>query len=543
MRRAYVIGFDGATWRFIRPLVERGEMPNFQRLMAEGSYGDLMSTVPFQSAAAWVTFMTGKNSGKHGVYMFQDYDALSYSYVGRTANSRYFSGQTIFDVVGRMGGTVTCVRVPMTHPAWPINGRMVSGFPTPGNTPESFYPPELREELGSSAQPEQSDFRDLSTEQQAATLGAQMEHLSELVSRLMEKEHDLFMVVHRISDEVHHFFIGFVDPRTPAYDAEKAARYGHLVDHFYRKMDETLGETLDRLGPEDTIFVISDHGGNITPPRQLNLNVWLAQQGLLTPRSETKSLKARAYALNQKLLPAPLRSALRRRAPRAVRGELQQAWQGLQQIDFASTQAYHFPMKCPPLAGIVINLRGRQEQGVVAPEEEYEVLRERIMHDLSELRDPHTGDQVVLRVFKREDLYQGPFVDRAPDIVVWCNELYKEGPLAVGPIIGEAPYDELVQVPGSHDEKGIFLAMGPGIARGRVLEGARLIDVPPTILHAMELPVPSDMDGHVLSELFTERDRVVASVDLALTRQTEESFLSEDEERQIKEKLKGWGYL
>jgi hypothetical protein len=121
--------------------------------------------------------------------------------------------------------------------------------------------------------------------------------------------------------------------------------------------------------------------------------------------------------------------------------------------------------------------------------------------------------------------------------------MYKEGPLAAGPLIGEVPYDELVQVPGSHDEKGIFLAMGPGIEKGQVLEGARLIDVPPTILHAMELPVPSDMDGHVLAELFTDRERAVESVDLPLSRHSAESFLSADEEEQIKEKLKGWGYL
>ena len=542
MRKVFVIGFDGATWRFIRPLVDRGEMPNFQRLMERGSYGDLTSTIPFQSAAAWVTFMTGQNSGKHGVYMFQDYDATSYSYVGRTANSRYFSGRTIFDVVGQMGGKVTAVRVPMTYPAWPINGLMVSGFPTPGNTPDSFYPPSLREELGSSAQPEQSDFRELSTEEQAATLEAQMERLSELVSRLMEREHDLFMVVHRISDEVHHFFIGFVDPRTPAYDPEKAAKYGDLVNHFYRKMDQTLGEMLEQLGPDDTVFVISDHGGNITPPRQFNLNVWLAQQGLLTPKQEARGLKAQIYALNQQLLPARLRTALRRAAPKGVKGELRQMWKGLQQIDFGQTQAYHFPMKCPPLAGIVINLKGRQEHGVVEPED-YEALRERIMRDLREVRDPRTGEKVVTGVFTREELYDGPYVERAPDIVVWCHELYKEGPLAAGPLIGEVPHDELVQVPGSHDERGIFLAMGPGIEQGTVLEGARLIDVPPTILHAMELPVPSHMDGQVLTEVFAERERAVQSVDLGLTRQSTESYLSEDEEQQIKEKLKGWGYL
>jgi predicted AlkP superfamily phosphohydrolase/phosphomutase len=179
---------------------------------------------------------------------------------------------------------------------------------------------------------------------------------------------------------------------------------------------------------------------------------------------------------------------------------------------------------------------------VVEPED-YETLRERIMRALLEVRDPRTGEQVVAHVFKGEELYEGPYVERAPDIIAWCHELYKEGPLAVGSLIGEVPYDELVQVPGSHDEKGIFLAMGPDIERGKVLEGARLIDVPPTILHAMELPAPSDMDGHSLTEIFTERVRAVESVDLSLSRQSDENYLSEDEEQQIKEKLKGWGYL
>ncbi|MBV9279683.1 MAG: alkaline phosphatase family protein [Chloroflexi bacterium] len=542
MQRVYVVGFDGATWRFIKPLVEKGQMPSFERLMKEGAHGELTSTIPFQSAAAWVTCMTGQNSGKHGVYMFQDYDAASYSYVGRTANSRYFSGQTIFDVVGEMGGRVTAVRVPMTYPAWPVKGVMVSGFPTPGDTPESFYPVELRQEVGTIGQAEPPDFRLLSTEEQIRTLEAQMDRMSELISRLMDREHDLFMVVHRIPDPVHHFFIKFVDPRTPAYDPEEARRWGDAVDRFYRRMDDALGETLARLGEEDTIFVISDHGGAITPPRQLNLNVWLAQRGLLTPKEQATSVPERIYALNQKLLPARVRALLRRRAPKGVQGGLRQMWKGLQQIDFSRTRAYHFPMKCPPLAGIVINLQGRQPQGIVPPEE-YEALRGQIMRDVAELRDPRTDEPIVARVFTREELYQGPYVERAPDIIVWCHDMYKEGPLAQGPIVGQVPFDELVQVPGSHDEKGILLAKGPGVRPGLALEGARLIDVPPTVLHAMGLAVPSDMDGRVLTELFVEGARGVASVDLSLARQSEESYLSEDEEQMIKDKLKGWGYL
>ena len=542
MRRVYVIGFDGASWRFLKPLIDRGEAPNFQKMMEQGAHGVLDSTIPFQSAAAWVTCMTGQNSGKTGVFMFQDYDAQSYSYVGRTANSRYFSGRTIFDIVGKMGGSVAAVRVPMTYPAWPVNGIMVSGFPTPGDTPESFYPTELREKVGTAGQQDEEDFRLLTVEQQVETLEKQMDRMSELVRGLMDHNHDLFFVVHRIPDPVHHFFIKYVDDRTPAYEPDEAKRWGDLVNRFYRKMDVALGEALERIGPEDTVIVLSDHGGAITPPRQLNLNVWLARQGLLAPKAEDRGFKQQIYALNQKMLPARLRSALRRRAPKGVQGELRSMWKGIQEIDFAHTQAYAFPMKCPPLTGLVINVRGRQAQGTVTPEE-YEALRDRLIVGLGALRDPHNGERIVRKTFKREDLYQGEFVDRAPDIIIWCHEMYKEGLLAQGPLVGEVPYDELVQVPGSHDEKGILLAVGPGIAAGKELEGARLIDIPPTVLNAMELPVPSEMDGKVLVDMFGDAGHKVESVDLEMARQSEESFLSEDEEQQIKDKLKGWGYL
>jgi len=542
MQKVYVVGFDGASWRFARPLVERGEMPNFARLMKEGVSGELTSTIPFQSAAAWVSFMTGKNSGKHGVYMFQDYDALSYSYVGRTANSRYFAGQTIFDVVGEMGGTVAAVRVPMTYPAWPVKGLMVSGFPTPGDTPESFYPPELQAEVGGAGQSDEADFRLLTTEQQVASLDGQMERMSGLVQKLIGGSHDLFMVVHRVPDPIHHFFLKFVDDRTPAYDAQEAAQWGDVVDRFYRKMDQALGETLEHMTEEDSIFVISDHGGAITPPRQLNLNVWLSEQGLLTVKEETKSLKERVYALNQRFLPSKLRSFLRRKAPKGVQGGLRDMWQGLQQIDFSQTKAYHFPMKCPPLAGINLNVRGRQTQGMVAPEQ-YEALRDAIIRDIQNLHDPKTGESVIHHVYKREELYHGDFVERAPDIIVWCHDMYKEGPLAQGPLVGEVPYDELVQVPGSHDEKGILIAKGPGILAGTTVDRAHLLDLPSTILHTMGLPVPADMDGRVLTEIFVEGGRKVESTDMSLSKQSEHDFLSEDEEQQIKDKLKGWGYL
>jgi arylsulfatase A-like enzyme len=110
-------------------------------------------------------------------------------------------------------------------------------------------------------------------------------------------------------------------------------------------------------------------------------------------------------------------------------------------------------------------------------------------------------------------------------------------------MVSDVPFDELLQVSGAHDDRGILLAKGPHLARGKTVYDAKLIDMTPTILHAMELPVPSEMDGQVLTEIFADGDRVVESVELDLLKKTADSHLSEDEEQLIKDKLKGWGYL
>ncbi len=185
-------------------------------------------TIPFQSAAAWVTFMTGKNSGKHGVYMFQDYDALSYYLRGphrqfalllRPDDLRYRRAD------GRDGAAV---RVPMTYPAWPINGIMVSGFPTPGTTPTRSTL------LISSARSSSA----VSTGRRRRTSGCSRSssrwksrrpdgpHVRSDQRIMRGEQSDLFMVVHRVPDPIHHFFMRYVDQRTPAYDADEAATLG-----------------------------------------------------------------------------------------------------------------------------------------------------------------------------------------------------------------------------------------------------------------------------------------------------------------------------
>src|SRR5918911_5639420 len=140
------IGLDGATFDVIDPLVRRGRLPTLSGLLSAGTRAELRSTVPALSAPAWVSFMTGMNPGRHGVFHFRTMTrgALGSDLVG----SWMYRGRKIFDEASRGGLRVSAFRVPMTYPPWPVNGVMVSGFPTPDPQTNFTYPETLGPRIG-----------------------------------------------------------------------------------------------------------------------------------------------------------------------------------------------------------------------------------------------------------------------------------------------------------------------------------------------------------------------------------------------------------
>ena len=145
-----------------------------------------------------------------------------------------------------------------------------------------------------------------------------------------------------------------------------------------------------------------------------------------------------------------------------------------------------------------MNLWGRDPEGIVLPKD-YEALRKHVIAQLEEIKDPLTGDTIVERVFTREEIYEGPYLDEAPDIVMLLKGMYKASNfLQADEIIGERPDNK---IKGSHRQYGIFIARGPDIERGHIVNDASIYDIMPTILKLMNVDTPKNLDGRVLTEI------------------------------------------
>ena len=133
--KTLIIGLDGATFDLILPFVAKGELPCFAYLMKNGAWGELASTLPPVTAAAWPSFMTGENPGKHGILKFTQIDSgpETNGDYKQAITSKSFAGRTFFDVMKMNGNRVGAVTIPVTYPPWDINGIMISGFPSPDN--------------------------------------------------------------------------------------------------------------------------------------------------------------------------------------------------------------------------------------------------------------------------------------------------------------------------------------------------------------------------------------------------------------------------
>ncbi|MCK4597442.1 hypothetical protein KAU04_05355, partial [bacterium] len=210
-------------------------------------------------------------------------------------------------------------------------------------------------------------------------------------------------------------------------------------------------------------------------------------------------------------------------------------------IDWERTKAFFVSI---PTQGIFINVK-RDGFGLVDPGQEYQQLRELIKEKLLQLRDPWTKNQVVDQVWFKEEIYSGPQAQFAPDLIFVARDYAYLGRQLFGDhkIIRSAEHLPV----GFHRSNGIFIARGSEIQQGRQIQGANIADIAPTVLYSMGLPVPDDMDGKVLREIFSEellqRNPVeYVKADLDQEGDQEETY-SEEESQKIKERLRSLGYI
>ncbi len=556
--KVFVLGLDGATFDVIDPMIKEGRLPNLQRIIEGGVRGNLESTTPPLSPVAWTSFMTGSNPGKHGIFDF--FGPGSGSYRFQVNNSVLRKAESLWSIASRMGKKVGVVNVPMTFPVEKVNGYMISGLGTPDLKSNFTHPPDLYQEIEKEVgryllNPDYVTCSDPSNPGYFAGMVDMIDNQLDTVKHLITtRDWDLIVYVITVTDEVQHDCWKYMDKSHPGFN-EKDKCYGDFIFRIYEEADKTLGEVLNLVDQNTTIILMSDHGHG---PLYKNfyLNNWLIREGYFRFYPEYRnSVKFKLLEIMRKfsdkcLLPIGtfVRRELFKKLIVRIRGGIIGISSSyyMRNINWNETMAFcegSFP-------AIYLNVEGRFPNGNVKPGNAYEELRNEIISKLVLLEDPKTGRRVVKSVLKPEEIYHGKEIKNAPDLICVPEKGYHGGGeleqlyfgLQSNELFGNHRWSS------RHTMEGIFIAAGPNIVPGKNISNAQIIDLAPTILYLLGLPIPKNMDGKVLEDIF-QKDYLSThekrfSDDICTKNQKEGvQVFSNEESEQVKQRLRALGYI
>jgi len=363
-RRVFGIGLDGFPYSLAQKLMGEGRMPNLKRLAEEGSLKRIDSVYPTVSNVAWASFQTGLGPGEFGVYGFAE---LKPDFSIHIPNADDLKAETLWQRLSSRGKRIVALSVPMTYPAPKVNGLLVSCFLAPKLDERAVSSPDVLRKL-------RWTMYEIDIDPSAAyrSLDEFQGHLTRVSTRRQEtalelmgsERWDLFFVHVMDTDRINHFMWHFQhDPDSP---------HGRFFLDFYSKIDDFIGRVAERLDKHTDLLVLSDHGF-CDLKWEVQLNRWLKAEGYLDYENDPERMF-------QAITPGSRALAL-------VPGRIH------------------------------LLTKWRWETGAVS-DVAYESLRTEIMGKLGELKDPETGEAVCNKIMKREDVFSGPYADRAPDIII-----------------------------------------------------------------------------------------------------------------------------
>ncbi|RLF88963.1 hypothetical protein DRN46_06360 [Thermococci archaeon] len=490
-RRILVIGLDGACMDLIKAWADDGKLSTFEQLMKEGSYGYLESVTPPLTIPAWNCLASGKNPGKIGHYSFLQKAPGSYDF--RVYLSLVKKERDIWDILSDYGRKVFVFNAPNILYAYKINGYMVAGFLCPSEK-NLAYPKSLMEVLYSSGYVEgEKDavrFLTASDSERSKMLKEQTEKQCKILFHLLSKDWDFGFVVFQELDGIQH-------------------RLWHRKDivlRHYQHIDKKLKQILEKLEGEENeteIIIVSDHGFGPNN-RMFLINEWLSREGFLKIRRgisfEVINMLIRTVKGSNALKIFRMITKIPCLTPLCQRLFLQSV---KIPVIWDKTRAFSYGN----WGMIYINLEEREPEGTVK-KEEYERLRDEIIEKLG---------KISVRAYKKEEIYHGKYLDLAPDIVIEIDNY-------VNSVNGKVGYNKIFMPgfpqTGYHSKNnGTFIAWGSNIKR-TFEANARIYDIAPTILYMFGLPIPRDVDGRILKEIFKDNAKI-----------------QKDEKRRIKEKI------
>jgi predicted AlkP superfamily phosphohydrolase/phosphomutase len=450
---------------------------------------------------------------------------------------------------------VGVLNVPMTYPVEPVNGFTISGWMTPYRARDFVYPPYLLSELETEVGPYRIYPSATFSEKHKESFLEACNQLLDLRTRtalyLMRRDPwDFFMVVFFDTDRILHQMWHYLDRGHPWHSSDGVSDKSQPVWQYFQRLDRSIGQLIQQADDDTLVMIMSDHGMG-SAHNMIVLNNWLLDIGLLQLKdSPLTKLKHRSFKWGFTLRNVHnvvdrlgLAKHAEYKALYSVDAILKTTFLSFSDVDWSRSKAYSFGRSVGP---IYLNVKGREPQGIVNLGREYEEVRNEIAALAEELTDPRTGRRLVGRVLRREEIYSGPYLDQAPDLIL-LPRYETDKFFGLADFGSNQVVQQTYRYSGMHRDCGLLLMRGPQIARGVRLDSARLVDLAPTILYAMGVPVPQDMDGCPLVEAFAEHDPqdivVRSTAPTSSPQRSEETSYTAEEAREIEGRLRQMGYL
>jgi predicted AlkP superfamily phosphohydrolase/phosphomutase len=454
-RKVLVIGLDCAPGEIV--FGRSRDLPVLKSLIDHGLSGNLRSSDPPITIPAWMVMATGMDPGRLGLYGFRHRVGYSYNEMW-IANSRAVRKKKLWDYIGEQGGQSTLVSVPPSYPAYPVAGNLISCFITPpGPDREYTYPPSLKGEIEERFGPYLFDvvFRTEDRDQILREIYAMTERRFEVMEWLIEaKPWDFFMFVEIGVDRVHHAFWKFMDPEHHLY--EQGNKYQNAILDYYMYLDGKIGRLIARAGNDTVVLVVSDHGAK-RMKGAFCVNEWLIEQGDLI----VKEKPTKATSLDDL------------------------------EIDWTRTKAWAWGGY---YARVFLNVQGREPQGIIAPED-YEKERDDLATRIQAIRGPRgeSWETKIIRPQEYYDVLEGDY----PDLMVYFDDLYWRSAGTLGHGTKYLAENDTGPDDAVHAQEGIYILHDPKRAFPKKLH-ANILDIAPTVLDVMGIPVPEDMKGRII---------------------------------------------
>lgn len=542
--RVLILALDSVCWEVLLPLVADGTMPALGVYLKKANYGVLESTVPPHTAAAWTTFLTGMDPGRHGVIDFVGFDPVKHQF--KFHDSTKNRAESLFMRLSSAGISCGSIFLPRNYPPYALqDGYIISGFETPGTSSDFTEPHALRKEVFSVSPKLHFNFEqdweevtdDAAFERNIDRAIESVKVLESLSLHFQRNNPTKLQVAYlQATDILFHkawkwcVAASAENPPTQRKGCDDSRRRD-LIKTFFRRIDQFINRALglhssstsQRFrpgGPARTLrLIVSDHGHGSSKGRVF-INNFLRDWGYLKPLSGFKSVSRRVTLLT-------LDAATRKARSREMA------------LEWSQTKAY---LAHVGIYGFVyLNLKGREANGIVKPEDFESVRNDLIKRFLAE-KIPGTNDPLFIKVHKGEEIYTRKKELNLPDlIVVPADGFYPRKKITSGPGLRVSPDS----VGGIHRTEGVFAFEGPGIVPSNgVGIRANIADITPTLLAALGQPLSRRMSGKPLLEIFTDPPNVEYAEDDGDAPPADPiSVYSKEEQEEIEKRLQDLGYL